>query len=414
MSESGFLELLDQAFQEFKEPLPARANALVCLLVDHWQDLREEHGYAGLFGLRKQLRAQFDRHFDKVDDVLFVSESGLVALVQGQDVDSMREASQQLFQSLSNRAFELTGDQAAVTVSLGFCPFDLRFTDGGQMLTRVVSCIEEVRRHGGNEWVSVTASISAAQASADHRRMLGLLMQALRNNEVRVVFQALLSTRGQGTHCFQMLPRLKTGDGELIAAADFLPMARNASLLPTLDRWMLNRAIQLLSERYRHDPIRLFVSQADELLVNKKRFEQFVRQVELGPSLGNRLVLDFHLSDGMAHIKGMEALLAVTREHGVGICFSHIDDHSNWQLLQGRLKCDYLRMSPEFVHRLALSDNLAHDLDELTAPVRSAGTRIIMPMIEDAGAAAHLWSSAVDYLQGNVIQAAQERIQFGD
>lgn len=414
MPESTFLERLDQAFKDFNEPLPERASALICVLVDHWQDLREEYGYAGLFALRKQMRPQFDRHFDQVDDALVLSESGLVALVQGQDIDSLRESSRALFQALSSRTYEIGGDQAAVTVSLGFCAFDLRYTDGSQMLTEAVSRTEDLRRHGGNQWLPVTASISAAQASVDHRRMLGLLMQSLRNNSVRVVFQALLSTRGEDIHCFQMLPRLKAADGELIPAAEFLPVARSARLLPTLDRWILNRAVQLLSEQYRHDSVRLFVSQADELLVDEKRRKQFATLLEASSALCDRLVLDFHLTDAMSHLKGTEALLAIARDQGIGICLSLVDDHSNWQLLQERLRCDYLRMAPEFVLRLAKSDDLAHDLDELTGPVREQGTRIIMPMIEDAGAAAHLWSSSIDYLQGNIIQMAQERIQLGD
>lgn len=414
MTDLQFLERLDQAYLDFTEPLPSSASALVCVLVDHWSDLREEYGYAGLFELRRQVRALFDRHFDKLVDVLQLSESGMVALVQGADSDSLRDASQALFEQLSSTGFELGGDQVAITVSLGFCAFDLRFTEGGQMLTEVVSRTEDLRRQGGNEWLSIVASISAAQASSDHRRMLGLLMQALRNNSIRLVFQTLLSTSGEHTHCFQVLPRLKSADGELIPAARFLPVARSAGLLPTLDRWMLNRVIRLLDERHRHDALRLFVSQSDELLVDGKRRAQFARQVVECGVLADRLVLDFHLADAMAHLKGAEALLALARDHGIGICLSQIDEHSHWSLLSGRLRCDYLRMAPGFVHRLADSNDLEHDLDDLTEKVRAHGTRIIMPMIEDAGAAAQLWGSSIDYLQGNVIQPARESLQLND
>ncbi len=414
MAGQGFFDQLEQSFAEFSQPLPSQLGALVCVLVDHWQELREEYGYAGLFSLRKQIDAELRRHFNEVVDVLMLSESGLVALVKADSSDSLEASGRSLFDALARKVFDLGSDGVAITATVGFCPFDLRFTDGSRMLTETVSLAEDLRRHGGNEWLSISPNVSAAQASADKRRMLGLLMESLRNNKLHVVYQALLPTHGEDVHCFQMLPRLKAADGELIPAADFLPVARSASLLPTLDRWMLSRAVQLLSSAHRHDPIRLFVSQAEELLVNEERRARLAKMVGETSVLEDRLVLDFHLTDTMAHLNGADKLLALARELGVGICLSQVDDHSNWTLLEGRLRCDYLRMAPDFVRRLARSDDLAHDLDELTQGVRANGAQIIMPMIEDAGAAAHLWGSAVDYLQGNIIQPAQGQIRLSD
>ncbi len=414
MTEIDFLEQLDRAFARFSQPMPTQHEALICILVDHWQDLRAEYGYAGLFALRRQILSLLARHCGEGATVLNLSESGLAALVHGEASDGLESQARSLFQALGRKTFGLGSDQVAITVSFGYCPFDLRFTSASRMLTETVARTEELRSDGGNEWAPVSASISAAQASSDKRRMLGLLMQSLRNNRVQVIFQALLATQGHDAHCFQMLPRLRAADGELITAADFLPVARSANLLATLDRWMITRAIQLLSDHHRHDPIRLFVSQADEMLVDERRRNKFIRQVDEASVLDDRLVLDFHLTDAMAHLRGAEKFFALMRDKGIGICLSLVDDHSNWELLENRLRCDYLRMAQDFVRRIAHSHDIAHDLDDLTRGVRQNGTRIIMPMIEDAGAAAHLWSSAVDYLQGNVIQPAQERIHLGD
>jgi EAL domain-containing protein (putative c-di-GMP-specific phosphodiesterase class I) len=234
----------------------------------------------------------------------------------------------------------------------------------------------------------------------------------LRNDSIRVVFQPLLPTSGEDVQSFQMLPRLRNPKGGLIPAAEFLPIAHSAGLVPTLDRWMLTAAIQMLERRYRDQPIRLFLSQSEALLAEAERRERLAGQLEAASHLKGRLVLDFRLADAMAHLNGAEALIGALRKAGIEVCFSMVDSHSNWSLLTTRLNCDYVRMAPDFVRSLAASPNLERDLEALSTPARAAGIKIILPMIEDADAAATLWRKGVDYLQGNLIQAAEETIQL--
>jgi EAL domain-containing protein (putative c-di-GMP-specific phosphodiesterase class I) len=414
MNNEKFLAALDAEYQAFSRSDVTQVTALVSLTVDHWQDLREEFGYAGLLRLRGRLARLCRDGFDSLVAMTTLTPTTLVFLIRGPDLETLRAACRKVFEQIKETAFALGEDTVAITSSMGFCPFDLRFTESGRMLVEVVSRAERLQLHGGNDLVEVNASISSAQASDDSRRMLRLLMQSLRDDALKVVFQPLLATHAGQTPGFQMLPRLRADDGELIAAADFLPAARSAGLVGTLDRWMIGRCLSELARRDGEQTIRLFISQSDELLVNDRRRKQLARKLDSAGHLGGHLVLDFHLADAMAHLSGSEKLLELARSGGVQICLSMVDEHSNWSLLTGRLRVDYLRMAPDFVRRLAHADNLAAELDRLTEEVRAIGTRIIMPMIEDPGLAAHLWRADVDYLQGNLIQTAQESIHLNE
>lgn len=414
MNNENFLAALEAEYQAFSRSEVTQASALVCLTVDHWRDLRAEFGYSGLLRLRGQLARLCRSGFESVLAMTTLNPTTLVLLIRGPDTDALRAACRRVFDQIKGSAFALGDDSVAITPSVSLCPFDLRFSESGRMLVEVVSRAEGLQKHGGNDLVEVHTSISSAQASDDNRRMLSLLMQSLRDDALKVVFQPLLATQAGQTPGFQMLPRLRADDGELIAAADFLPVARSAGLVGTLDRWMIGRCLMELGRRSGDQTIRLFISQSDELFTNARRRKQFARQLESAGHLGGHLVLDFHLADAMAHLSGSEETLDLARKGGAQICLSMVDEHSNWSLLTGRLRADYLRMAPKFVHRLASAANLAEELDSLTEGVRSVGTRIIMPMIEDPGLAAHLWRADVDYLQGNLIQTAQESIHLNE
>lgn len=414
MSEQEFLQALDESFQALTENSGDDAGGLVCVTIDHWHELRDRFGYRGLFELRGQVRDLLVSGLDESPPLFMPDQSTVVVLLGGADRGPLMPWGESLFETLNHQEFPLEDEVVAITATVTVCPMDLRFSDANTMLVATVRRAERLSSSGGHELAEVHPGLSAKEATADEKRMLALLMESLRTSSIRVVYQALLPASGDQVHSFQMLPRLKTDDGQLVAAADFLSIARSANLLGTIDRWMLTHAIEVASGPASDREMRLFINQSSELLADSKRRDWLASQLDHCADIRGKLVLDFQLTDAMANMKGTEALLSMARSFGVEVCFSRVDEHSNWNLLTGKLRCEYLRMAPTFVTRLAASEDLERDLDQLVGPVRKQGTRIIMPMIEDEGAVAHLWRSGVDFLQGNLIQAAEETLQFND
>jgi EAL domain-containing protein (putative c-di-GMP-specific phosphodiesterase class I) len=386
------------------------ASGLVCVMLDRWRDLRGRFGYAGLYALRDQVQALLLADAEQTLQVFPLNEASLLLLLP--PGEAIHERAKRLFALIGAHEFAMDTESVAITVSMSSCALTEAFADADSALVRLVSQTESLRNSGGNEFCSLEQTVDDQPSIEQQQKMLSLLMQALRDDTLRVVFQPLLPTSGEEVRSFQMLPRLRGSDGQLIPAADFLPAARSAGLVATLDRWMLSTATQMLERRYRDQQIRLFLSQSEALLADAARRKRLVEQLASADHVSGRLVLDFQLADAMSHLKGAETLIDMLHAAGIEICFSMVDDRSNWELLSGRLACDYVRMSPAFVQRLASSPTLESDLERLGEPARGKGIKIILPMIEDADAAATLWRKGVDFLQGNLIQAAEETIQL--
>jgi EAL domain-containing protein (putative c-di-GMP-specific phosphodiesterase class I) len=414
MSEVRFLKTLEKRFQAFSDSSAQDAGGLICVQLDHVRDLRERHGYSGLLDLRNQATELVVNRLGKKPPLFHPDAASVVLMLSKLSPQALETEARESFKQLEQHEFSLEDEVMALTVSLSFCPFDPRFSNGDQALVAALARLESIAAQGGNEVAMVTASHSVSQADGKQKQMLNLLMEALRTDSIRVVYQPFLSTGNDSVRGFQMLPRLKANDGSLITAAEFLPAARAANLLGTLDRWMLSHAVDVLEEHGSGRAIRLFISQSGELLADEKRRERLIKQLDSGTDIRGKLVLDFRLSDATSHLKGTEALIEEANRLGVEVCISQVDDHSNWDLLAGRLRANYLRMAPAYVARLVDSDDLEKDIDRFTSPLRKLGTRIILPMIEDPEAAAILWRCAVDYLQGNLIQQAEESLRLTD
>ncbi len=414
MANLSFLKGLDQACRALSDSTGDRAGGLICVVIDHHNDLRERLGYRGLLELDGHLKTLILKRFGKKSGLFMPRLLEAVVLVDQMDAEGLNQQASELFRELNHHDFPFGDELVSVTVSMTVCPLDMRFADTDRMLVEVVGNAESLSLDGGNKLVEIYPSLSARQASGDDRQMLALLMESLRRNDLKVVFQAILSAGGDPVRNFQMLPRLRTSGGDLLAAAEFLPVATNSGLLGTIDRWMLHHAIRIIDQQNEDRELRLFINQSSELLVDADRRGKLASQFETGPDIRGNLVLDFQLADVLVNLKGTEELLHLVSKYGIGICFSRFDDHSNIDLLVERFRCDYLRLAPGFVQQLAKGEDLARELSTLTEPLRKRGTRLIAPMIEDAAVMSSLWKSGVDYLQGNMIKVAEEELRLVD
>ncbi|NBD95347.1 MAG: EAL domain-containing protein [Gammaproteobacteria bacterium] len=405
----------DELLQGLAEQMQAGATegrgGVILLRFDRSRMMRDQLGFSGLAALSERVAEYIaDRLEGDVETARF-DWGSLLVTVKDRSGKALDEAARSLFDSLADQTFAVLDDDVALTVSLSFARFDHRFTDVDEMLLPMLRQVEQIESEGGNAMAEARPGISARMAldSTDH--MLGLLMEALRTDSIRVVFQPLLATSGQdATENYQMLPRLAAGDGKLITAAEFLPLAREASLLPVIDRWMTVHAMHLLRGPLQDRDVRLFINQSEALLADAARRQWLDKQLGSDPAMAKHTVLELPLEDAMAHLKGARDLFEVARRRGFGICLSHIDEHSRWELLSGELEPDYIRMAPGFVARLAREPSLEKRFMSLSETVREQGTRIIMPMIEDTQTAASMWRSGADYMQGNMIQAPEDSI----
>lgn len=393
----------------------AGRGGVILIRFDRGTLLRDQLGFTGLSTLIDGVVAQTDELVGELvgkdyNLVRFDWECLLLVLDEA-SASLLTQVAENLFRSLTDRVYDVGDDAVAVSVSLSFAHFDYRFRHVDELLLALVHRAEAIGMAGGNQFGEARPGISADKALSSTDHMLGLLMESLRTDSLKVVFQHLLATSEKATlESYQMFPRLVAGDGRLLPAADFVPLAREASLLPVLDRWMIVHASRLLRGPLREKRVRLFINQSEALLVEAERQDWLARHLGSEPKLASRLVLEIPLEDAMAHLSGAVELIKICRKYDIGFCLSHVNEQSRWQLLTGKLKADYLRMSSGFVKRLTQDLGLEERYLEISKPVREKGIRIIMPMIEDSQTAASMWRTGADYMQGNMIQAAEDAI----
>jgi EAL domain-containing protein (putative c-di-GMP-specific phosphodiesterase class I) len=166
----------------------------------------------------------------------------------------------------------------------------------------------------------------------------------------------------------------------------------------------------VLQERQRIErPVRLFVSQSVATAGATQRLPWLLQQLQERQLAADSLVLEFRADEVLAQLRLAVALFAAARGAGVGIGLSAFEGTPAMQQMLQHLQVDYLKLSGRFV---GAGPEARRDLQQIIAFAHARGMRLIAPLVEDAKTAAGLWTSGVDFIQGDFVQQATQDLEF--
>jgi EAL domain-containing protein (putative c-di-GMP-specific phosphodiesterase class I) len=286
----------------------------------------------------------------------------------------------------------------------------------------VAVCALRGARHAGAMYDAARAAVHAAQAQDRHgvfvvrdidARVDGKLVEmirfALEHSGFEVVFQPIMSVRGEEEERFQALLRLRDRDGHLHAASEIVPAAERAALIGAIDRWMVKHCVERMAGRKDHAPMHLFVSQS---LASAREAQMpawlaaVLARHAVDPGL---LALELRASDAIEAPADVQRYAGALRELGVRLSLSGFDEELADVHPLPSLAPDFVKLAPR------PSADTPESREAFIAMVESLherGTRVIATRVEDARGAAALCLTGVDLIQGNFVQAADSDLAF--
>lgn len=265
---------------------------------------------------------------------------------------------------------------------------------------RVVHGAQVQRRRG-------TFLVEDIEATGDDR-MVDLVRAALAGSGFEILYQPILSLRGEEGERFQALLRLRDAAGQLHPASAIVPAAESAGLIGAIDRWMIENCIDRIVARD-SAALCLFVSQSIASLRDP------LAPARLAEALGSRslgtdtLVVELRASDAIEAPADVQRYADALHGLGIQLSLSGFDaDIADVHPLP-TLAFDFVKVVPLPVDATpAMRDAFT----ALVGQMHERNVRVIAPRIEDARSAAALAMSGVDLIQGNFVQEADAELAF--
>ena len=261
------------------------------------------------------------------------------------------------------------------------------------------------KRAGGNR-IHVHDPRHPAPRTRRGHQWLRKVLRAAEDDRFRLHAQPLMALAGQNGRVprLELLLRLDGGDGKLIPPSAFLPAARRYGLMPSVDEWVIRRAVGGLSDWQRMrpgaEPPAVAINLADET-VAEGGVVAVVRAALAGTGVSPS-ALCFEIAES-AVVADPAATAGVLRGLHAAGCQTTIEHCGTgmaaFTLLRG-LRLNYLKIAGHIVRSLpgdGVSRALATALNQIG---HILGLRTIGAEAEDGEAIAALREVGVDFAQG--------------
>ncbi|MDX6640738.1 MAG: hypothetical protein QOF12_1749 [Solirubrobacteraceae bacterium] len=128
--------------------------------------------------------------------------------------------------------------------------------DGSRLAVDITS--SPMHQPGARQWALVMADdterrarINGLERELDEIGWIGRITDALNNNALVLLGQPIVRIDSGATSHHELLVRLRSGDGSLISPGQFLPAAERHGLITDIDRWVVDRALEIAAEGHR-------------------------------------------------------------------------------------------------------------------------------------------------------------------
>ena len=401
--------------EKLESSLGDRSAALIYVALDHAPVLREQIGLAGIAALDAHVGNILRSQLDELDLPAQYQDFHYFALVHRRSRSDVTAAGERIRAMLSEQPWQFSGRSYTLTASLGIGSLAGENTNVDFIVTNAQAAQLAAAHMGGNRVLWFEAKEAALLPVDPLLAVRAVLSRPLSPEQTQFEFQPIVPLTGKITGQYELGFKVKSTQhpGTSIAYEDLAPAAAETNQLATLDRWMLQHALQVREEQLKRGrQLRLFVPQAVASALEPEFTWWLERELKDRRLSGTGLTLELACSALIdAGQRGSEQLKAL---HQQGIRFCLVDFGRDWAAVHAlkNFHVDFVRLSPTLVANLGSAKSLSDTLLALVRKAHSSGAAVIAPEIDNMQRAHLLLRLGVDYGCGSAFGRVQPQPDF--
>jgi EAL domain-containing protein (putative c-di-GMP-specific phosphodiesterase class I) len=220
---------------------------------------------------------------------------------------------------------------------------------------------------------------------------------ALREDRIMFAFQPIISAATGEVDYYECLLRMRSRDGRIVTAGEFVPVLEQLGFIRLIDRYVLDKA---LAEVAAHPEVRLGFNISGLTAADRPWLRALTSQLRNKPEIAARVVIEITDTAALYDIEESARFVSALRHTG---CRVALDDFGAGHTSLRHLQClavDTVKIDGSFVANLAASPDSQVFLRHLLGLANGFGLHTVAEGVETAEAAAILHREGIGYLQG--------------
>lgn len=379
-----------------------RSVSVLCIDLDNFKMVNDVLGHAAGDSLLIDVARVLE---EQVNEQCLVARYGgdeFTVLITDASLEQATELAEKLRQSFEKYLFVHEGREVDIGCSIGIARTAESGSSSDALLDRADTACHLAKRAGRN---CVHVFQNDDQADPNIKTMdLGWsrrIKKALEEDRFVLAGQPIVNIVDGTIDGHEILVRLRETDGSLIMPNAFLPTAIRLGLASSIDKWVVKRAIELLSVRRRSNPnARFAINLSAQTLGDFSicdLIEEALARTGLAPE-----ALTFEVAETYAITDMKVAGRLLTRLRKTG-CRTALNDFgsglSSFAYLRD-LPVDLVKIDGRFVRKMATNDVDVSIVNAINDVVHASGMQTVVEYMEDGQSLELLETMGVDYVQG--------------
>jgi len=374
--------------------------------IDQFQEINDSIGHSGSDALIKGIVKIIKENItETLDIVARVGGSEFCIVFCERKLASAVTSIESILKQVSNHEFISRGRQYPVSMSAGFVVINNKSTSSARALSEANRACNLASKRGGDRLCSYRSDDKEIQKLEGNFEWVLTLKKAIQENRFVMYAQPihLLETneyRKPYSH-YELLLRLNDEQGNPISPDEFISAAEYYSMMPAIDRWVIQNVFKKISMVSNQEPLPVFAVNLSGQSLNDSVFLDFVLS-EMKSSGVNPRMLCFEITEQVAVDDISLVNNFISKLKTLGSSFS-LDDFgtgvSSFAYLKS-LDVDYLKIDGSFVKNIATDKVSLGMVQSISQIGHTMNLKIIAEYVENKEILDILSEMGVDYGQG--------------
>ena len=402
-----FLELLDTAAERAVKA--GNPSSVAYIKIDHYAALQSDLGIAGIDLLLTDLANILRQQLSQGSQIARFADDVFTVLTPDVTPEQNQAELLALMKKTEARLFDINGRTAQTSLTIGLAGLNEKTPKATEVLKRAHNCADETTQTNTLKIYNPADEIAAAANRGD---IVAMTQQALENNSFKLLFQPIISLRGDTDELYEVLLRLVNPQGEEVPPNDFINAAISAGLAEKIDRWVLLNSIKLLTEhRSKGNQTRFFIHLSSASIQDASLLPWLSVALKASRLPADSIILQIRETDAVAYLSQAKQLTQGLHELHCQVALGQFGCTLNPFNTLKHLDIDFVKIDGSFTKELSIAEN-QESLKETLAALHAQAKQSIVPFVENASVLSVLWQAGVNYIQGHYLQGPSQAMNY--
>ena len=405
---------IEQADKMISRAVDGQAKgSLLHIMLDNYEDIKANVGISGRDHVLTDIAALLKEKVSNLGLLARFEGPVFTLLLNNADQDQAEKVANGICKLVQNHIAEVNQKSVTATASIGITKINETTSNLQDCLVRAEKGAIAAEKAGGNQFNTYNPAIEELAEKEQVSVWGSKIKVALKENKFKLLYQPVVSLRGEPGAHYEVLVRMQGDDGQEVLPEEFIPAAEETGLVNYVDRWIIAHVFMLLTERMKTGmATRFFIKLSSGSLTDLEFLPWITERIKSLRIDADCLVFSLNEATALNYLKQAKVTLQGLRSINCRVALENFGTEQNIFQSLKHLDVNYIKTDASLAQNLKDSIENQEKLKEIAEKANEKGIMAIAAFVEDANSMALLWQSSVAFIQGHFLQEPDEELKY--